>query len=466
MTQLPTAFVADMNTLLGAEESGRLCTALAEESPTSLRLNPQKAATPYDGMVSVPWCEGGYYLPQRPSFTRHPLLHAGCFYVQEAASMFVARAYAAMDFTPHRVLDLCAAPGGKSTLWRSLLPEGALLVANEPMRQRANILAENLTKWGQADVVVTNGYAEDFARLQGFFDVIATDVPCSGEGMFRKDEGAIAEWSPDAAERCALRGWDIVSQAWPALREGGYLVYSTCTFNRTEDEDQVRRICRELGAEAVEIPVPAEWGITGDVTGSGLPVYRFLPHRTRGEGFFLALLRKTAPCPATRTPKKDRRPVRTGAVRDAAAVSKWLRRSSDFKIFAAGDEGLAAVRQSLYEDIVRLSGAVRTLQAGIPLAVRKGAKLIPHHALALSVECAPEAFPRCELPLETALHYLAREAVTLPPETPRGYVIVTFGGHALGFVNNLGPRANNMYPTEWRIRHAAAPENHLKPCNT
>ena len=149
-----------------------------------------------------------------------------------------------------------------------------------------------------------------------------------------------------------------------------------------------------------------------------------------------------------------------------SSISKWLRRSSDFKIFAAGDEGLAAVRQSLYEDIVRLSGAVRTLQAGIPLAVRKGAKLIPHHALALSVECAPEAFPRCELPLETALHYLAREAVTLPPETPRGYVIVTFGGHALGFVNNLGPRANNMYPAEWRIRHAAAPENHLKPCNT
>lgn len=236
MTQLPDKFKLQVAQLLGQEEADGLCRALLEEPTVSVRVNRAKAGCPPQDVENerVPWCETGYYLSSRPSFTLDPLFHAGTYYVQEASSMFIEQAFKTMDFQPQRMLDLCAAPGGKSTLWRSLLPDGALLVANEPIRQRAMILLENLTKWGHPDVVVTNAYPEDFAPLRGFFDVVATDVPCSGEGMFRKEEKAVEDWSLEAVNHCAARQWQIVCDIWPALREGGYLVYSTCTFNREE----------------------------------------------------------------------------------------------------------------------------------------------------------------------------------------------------------------------------------------
>ena len=444
-----------MADILGPAQAQALVEALDTPPVVSIRRNPFKptAAELYPEAQPVPWCATGAYLPARPSFTANPLLHAGAFYVQEAASMFIEQAYRAMDIVPQRVLDLCAAPGGKSTLWRTLLSDDALLVANEPLRPRAQILAENLTKWGHPGVIVTNAYGADFARLEGCFDVVATDVPCSGEGMFRKDEGAVNQWSPGLVAQCAQTGWEIVSDVWPALRTGGYLVYSTCTFNREEDEHQVLRICRELGAELVTIPTMEGWGIAGDTTGDGQAVYHFFPHRARGEGFFLALLRKTAPTLAAsnRKAKRERQgsnPVAKGA----KAASEWLAESARYKIFATGPDSLSAIPEMHYDMVLRLSAHVRLLQAGITLAVQKGHKLIPEHALALSTACAPEAFPRQELDLDTALCYLRRETIVLPAEAPRGYTLVTFEGLPLGFVNNLGNRANNMYPNEWRIR--------------
>lgn len=455
MPTIPSLFHQQMADILGASQAQALAEALATSPVVSIRQNPfkQTAADLYPDMQPVPWCATGAYLAERPSFTTNPLLHAGAFYVQEAASMFIEQAYRAMDIVPQRVLDLCAAPGGKSTLWRTLLPDDALLVANEPLRQRAQILAENLTKWGHPGVIVTNAYGADFAPLEGCFDIVATDVPCSGEGMFRKDEGAVSQWSPGLVEQCAQVGWDIVSDVWPALRTGGYLVYSTCTFNREEDEHQVARICRELGAELVAIPTLEAWGIEGDTTGAQQAVYHFFPHRAKGEGFFLALLRKTADTPSAspRKGKRDRQgsgPVAKGA----KAVSAWLSESSRYKIFATGPDSLSAIREVHYETMLRLAAHVRMLQAGITLAVQKGHKLIPEHALALSTACAPDAFPRQELDLDTALSYLRRETIVLPGEAPRGYTIVTFQGLPLGFVNNLGNRANNLYPNEWRIR--------------
>lgn len=239
--------------------------------------------------------------------------------------MFVEQAYKQIttDFTPHRLLDLCAAPGGKSTLWRSMMCDGDLLVANEPIRQRAQILAENLTKWGHPDVVCTSAYPEEFAPLGSFFDVIAADVPCSGEGMFRKDAVAIDEWSPQAVDSCAARQWQIIESVWPALRQGGYLVYSTCTYNRQEDEDNVVRICNELGAELVPIATQPEWGIAGDTTGRNLPVYHFFPHKAKGEGLFLALLRKTSEAPVAKE-KKGKSNVATTANPAYRAVPKSL----------------------------------------------------------------------------------------------------------------------------------------------
>ena len=457
---LPPDFLTRLTQLLGQTEADKLCNALTQtEPPVSIRLNPLRPAPilPAESGNKVPWCTEGVFLKTRPKFTYDPLLHAGTYYVQEAASMFVEQAWKQIccDFTPARLLDLCAAPGGKSTLWRSLMPTGTLLVANEPIRQRAQILAENLTKWGHPDVVTTSAYPDEFSSLGSFFDVIAADVPCSGEGMFRKDQTAIDEWSAEAVSNCAARQWDIIQQVWPALRQGGYLVYSTCTYNREENEDNVARICHELGAEPVAIDTLPEWNIAGDTTGRNLPVYHFFPHRTQGEGLFLALLRKTAEAPVAKEKKNKKRATvnRTPAAKGAAKINSWIADSNEFKFLRPTDSHLLAVRQSLADHIQHVCSCVNALTAGVLVAEEKGNKLIPQHALALSSILAPEAFPHVELPIEQALAYLRREALQLETSTPKGYIVLSFKGFALGFANNLGTRANNLYPQEWRIRN-------------
>ena len=456
---LPTDFQIQMQHLLGPEEARLLCDSLTQSpAPVSVRLNALKppAGLPAAERCEVLWCAQGRYLAERPAFAFDPLWHAGCYYVQEASSMFVEQAYRTLAAagTPRRVLDLCAAPGGKSTLWRSLLPEGSLLVANEPVRARSQILAENLTKWGHPDVVCTSAYPDEFAVLGGFFDVVAADVPCSGEGMFRKDAGAIAEWSTAAVEHCAERQWQIVNDVWPSLRQGGYLVYSTCTFNRQENEDNVWRICQQLGAEPVPIAVDPTWNIAGDTTGRALPVYHFFPHRAQGEGLFLALLRKTAEAPASRARQGKRQAAgkKAAAPEGSREASRWLTDHTQFELWPADEAHLLAVRATLADEVRRISQTVKTLTAGILLAERKGRKLIPQHALALSSQLRSEAFPQVELSRAEALAYLRREALTLPPDAPRGYVVPVYDSHPLGFLNNLGSRANNLYPPEWRLR--------------
>lgn len=455
-----------MTELLGPSEAEALRRAICETpAVTSIRVNTCKEAACPTG-DAVPWCTTGRYLEARPQFTSDPLFHAGAYYVQEASSMFIEQAYKTIlesieedepSAAPRRVLDLCAAPGGKSTLWRSLLPDGCLLVANEPIRQRAQVLAENMTKWGHPDVVVTSAYPEEFAPLGSFFDIIAADVPCSGEGMFRKDEQAREEWSPEAVIACAERQWGIISDVWPALKQGGYLVYSTCTFNAEEDEHMVQRICRELGAEVIDIPHDPTWGAVGEM---GL---HFYPHRVKGEGIYMCLLRKTSEAPTGRNGKKEKKGKKgakhngkagaAGSVRGGSAVAPWIIASADFKLFAPEEGFIGAVRQSLFDDVITVTSTVRALTAGVILAEEKGKKFIPQHALAMSTALNADAFPHQELDRETALAYLRREAITLPAETPRGYVVVTYSGQPLGFVNNLGSRANNLYPEQWRIRH-------------
>lgn len=449
---LPESFLETMRATLGDAEAERLVTALAEDAPVSVRLNPLRNVVPAGAAQPVPWSSAGYYLAGRPAFTFDPLLHAGAYYVQEAASMFVEQALRAMDGVPRRVLDLCAAPGGKSTLWRSLLPDDSLLVVNEPLRPRAAVLAENMQKWGHPAVCVTAAYPADFAPLTDFFDVVAADVPCSGEGMFRKDPGAVGEWQAESPALCAARQRSIVADVWPALRTGGYLVYSTCTFNRLEDEDNVRWIIRELGAEPVPLAVDSAWGIAGDTTGGDLPVYHFFPHRTRGEGFFLALLRKTADTPAPsrrriRTPHRAGQPV-------PKACRDWL--TGDYR-FVARPDGFAALPAALADDMERVAGAVPTLVNGVSVGEMRGPKLQPAHALALSAARRADAFPVAELSYAEAVAYLRREAV-VPPVAGRGYTVVAYQGRALGFVNHLGTRANNLYPPEWRIRSTYGPD--------
>ena len=331
---------------------------------------------------------------------------------------------------PKVVLDLCAAPGGKSTLLRSLLPDDALLVCNEPIKARANVLRENIIKWGHEGCFVSCNYPRDFCQLRDMFDVVLVDAPCSGEGMFRKEQAAIDMWSPANVEECAIRQRDIVETVWPALKSGGYLIYSTCTYNTRENEENVRHFCDTLGAELVEIPVEEAWHITGSLLSSfNGPVYRFMPHKTRGEGFFLALMRKKG--------ESEGRESR---------VENRESRVREFEI----DNTVYAV-QAAYVPVVRqLAKVLYPIYMGVALYEKKGKKQIPHHALAMSRLLTKDAYPTVALGLDDALLYLRHEALRI--DAPRGYVLVSYNGLPLGFVNNVGNHANNLYPAEWRIR--------------
>lgn len=466
---LPASFTDSTRALLGDEEYRKLVAALQQESPVSIRLNRDKMKSTFDYQANVPWAENGFYLNRRLTFTFDPLFHAGCYYVQEASSMFVEQVIKRYVTDPVVMLDLCAAPGGKSTHARSLLPEGSLLVANEVIRNRSQILAENLTKWGHPDVVVTNNDPADFARLGSFFDVILTDVPCSGEGMFRKDAGAIDEWSAENVEICWQRQRRIIADIWSCLKPGGLLIYSTCTYNTKEDEENIGWMIREFGAEALSLDVPQEWNVTGNLFGgTDLPVYRFLPHRTIGEGFFLTAVRKPSDADAERA-----EPLRQSGGKSAAGKGKnqpqpvgkemmkmakdWLNGAEEYTLSAEGTK-ITAYPTSFLDELTALKQLLRVVQAGVSLGEVKGKDLIPDHALAMSRLLKREAFATEELTYEQTIGYLRKEAITLSAEAPRGFVLVTYRGTPLGFVKNIGNRANNLYPQEWRIRSGYLPE--------
>ena len=460
---LPQSFVERTRQLLGDEQYPLFEQALGTEVPVSIRPNRMKCNLPVAG-EPVPWAPSGVYLEKRPTFTFDPLFHAGCYYVQEASSMFVERVLREYVQEPVVMLDLCAAPGGKSTLCRSALPEGSLLVANEVMRNRSQILAENLMKWGHPEVVVTNNDPADFTDLTHLFDVILTDVPCSGEGMFRKDQVAIDEWSLENVDICWQRQRRILSDIWPALKPGGLLIYSTCTFNREEDEDNVAWIARELGADMLEVPVEEAWGITGNLIGDSFPVYRFLPHKVKGEGFFLAVLRKHAGEVETVEPRAEKKKKGGKDVKGKApqlSVPKeakdWLQIPGDYQLTINGTN-VQAFPKSHETVYTLLQQYVKVIHAGITLGEMKGKDLIPHHSLAMSTALADGAFPKAEVTYEQAIAYLRKESLVLDAGVPRGYVLLTYQNIPLGFMKNIGNRANNLYPQEWRIRSGYLPE--------
>lgn len=426
---LPKDFIEYTSALFGADRWQRFTDAMGEPASVSVRLNtgklPAEDAIQHvkslnagadtealDAITEVPWCRNAFWLSKRPNFTLDPLLHAGCYYVQEAGSMFLDNVLQhVLPTLPHQIsaLDLCAAPGGKSTLLRQALSEGSWLVCNEPERKRANILMENIQKQGNVRVTVTNGYARDIARAKMSFDLIVCDVPCSGEGMFRKDEGAIKEWSLQNVMRCAELQRSIIEDIWPCLKQDGILVYSTCTFNTHENEENVQWISEELGADIISIPTDEEWAIQPSMlSGFDAPVYRFIPGTTRSEGLFMAVLRKTNGISNNAT--------------DTMPTQKQLAK-------------------------------LHILHHGMPTGTQKGKDFIPDHALALSMGLEADAYPRCELSLDEARRYLHRETIVLPEDTPRGFIIVTYTGIPLGFVKNIGSRANNLYPKEWAIRN-------------
>ena len=457
---LPQEFTTYTRALMGDELYEKLHAALDQEPPVSLRLNPFKTINGETEVCNVDegvaWSDNGYYLSGRPNFTFDPLFHAGAYYVQEASSMFVAWIVKQLIHSPITMLDLCAAPGGKSTALRSILPQGSLLFCNEPITQRASILAENVQKFGHPDMVVTSNYAADYRKSGLQFDAILADVPCSGEGMFRKDAGAIAEWSETNVEHCWRLQREIIADIWPCLKPGGLLIYSTCTFNDKENERNVEWIAQELGAIPDLPPIPSAWNITGSI-GSELPACRFIPGVSKGEGLFLCVLRKSLEQDIAHEEKRKRPQKSMAQKNKLPEMPQWLNDNFAFETCQINGNihAIPSEWTSLFD---KASTALRIVHAGVALATPKGKDLVPHPALAHSIALNTDAFCKCELDYDSAIAFLRREAITLTPETPRGYVLVTYQGMPLGFVKNIGNRANNLYPQEWRIKSTHIPQ--------
>lgn len=445
---LPKQFEENIEPLVSNEWTS-FVEALEEKSPTSIRLNPLKQNKFVQHDSPVLWSKSAYYLTERPEFIFDPLLHAGTYYVQEASSMFVEQAFDQHIKGDIKALDLCAAPGGKSTHLLSLLTQQSLLVSNEVIKSRANILSENITKWGYPNVIVTNNDPADIGKLENIFDLILIDAPCSGEGMFRKDQQAIEEWSLANVQLCKERQQRIVANAWNALKPNGFLIYSTCTYNKDENENNIRWIEQTLGAKSLPIETPAEWNITSsfdnDIFG-----YHFFPNKTKGEGFFISILQKNdAPISTNRQKNKKTDKQKNATLADA--YKDYLKNPSQFNFFAKNDRWFAFPKD-LFDSFQYVSSHLRIVSGGVNLGEFKGSNFIPSHSLALSKELNQLAFNSYELQLTEAVKYLRNETFVLPPEIPKGYILMTYKGVPLGFIKNIGNRINNLYPSEWRIR--------------
>jgi 16S rRNA C967 or C1407 C5-methylase (RsmB/RsmF family)/NOL1/NOP2/fmu family ribosome biogenesis protein len=444
--QFPEAFKAKMQHQLG-DNYAAFESAHAEEPPVSVRRNPLKKWEPTVPVERIPWTQHGLYLSHRPSFTADPLFHAGCYYVQEASSMFVEQAIRQHLPTSQslRVLDLCAAPGGKSTHALSILPPDALVVSNEVIRSRVNVLSENIQKWGYPNAVVTNNDPKDFAFLTGFFDVIIVDAPCSGEGLFRKDPNAINEWSQNNVAICSQRQRRIVQDIWSCLKANGLLIYSTCTYNDVEDEGTIRWIKDNFACSVLPLDTK-DWNIDSSEE-ARLPTYHFYPHRIRGEGFFLAAIRKEQSEPETKIRSKQ-----TFAVpvkKHVEEVAAWI--NTPELRFIQRDEIIQALPSQHHDAIHFLAQQLRVVYAGTFIAAAKQNKLVPEHALALSIGISKERLNSIELSEKEAIQYLRKDQLSIQSDK-KGFALATYHDVPLGWLNLITGRINNLYPSDWRIR--------------
>ncbi|MDO5017306.1 MAG: hypothetical protein Q4E10_02955 [Porphyromonas sp.] len=434
--ELPEAFERRFAEQFGASELESLRAALVRPSVTSIRLHPHKRFG--SDLRVVPWCTAGRYVSQTVTFGADPLWHAGAYYVQEASSMFIGQYLTQLRLTPRRVLDLCAAPGGKSGLLRSLIPADSILVANEIDPARSRILHENLMRYGLDDTIVTSTSPQKLSRTGLTADLILVDAPCSGEGMFRKDPGAIQEWSETNVELCVQRQREIIDEAWPMLEDGGYLIYSTCTYNREENEGQLQYMQTHFDMEVVRLSLPDDWQIWEREAG----VYSFMPHRTEGEGLTVFAVRKRSG--GVEMTIKSGRKEKLGHIPQqlSAFDRSELYRHNDawYRLSGAGQELLGTIE------------GVKILAAGVRLGSLKGKDFVPDQAVAFSVKTSPQLhYPVYALNKEEALRYLKREAMSYSSE--KGYNLLTYKGCALGFAKQIGNRVNNLYDRELMIRN-------------
>ncbi len=434
---LPPAFTERVlgDSFLGKE----LIEALDSVAPTSIRLHPIKGKHHFEETKSIPWSKNGLWLKERPVFTLDPLFHAGCYYPQEAGSQLLSFVLDQLEFPENPVcLDLCAAPGGKSSLILDHLAGNGLLVSNEIITSRARILYENLTKWGYSNSVVCNNASDAFGKMTNFFDLVVVDAPCSGEGMFRKDLESRNEWSEANVEMCAERQRDIIENIWDGIKTNGYLVYSTCTFNEDENEKNIEWICSEFGAEIISIEFPAEFKARTEIGAYALP------NRVNTEGFFICVLRKIelnsgkkkGKAKPFSTPKSDKELADFIDLDEKSQLIEWK-------------EKVWLVPTDLTEELQQISQSLNVFKLGLPVAepTRKG--WIPDEAVPFSNSLS-KTVKRIELNQREALLYLKGETFSI--ESGNGYAVVCFEGIPLGWIKLIGNRFNNNYPKEWRIR--------------
>jgi 16S rRNA C967 or C1407 C5-methylase (RsmB/RsmF family)/NOL1/NOP2/fmu family ribosome biogenesis protein len=449
--ELPAALLDSLTAVEGFDRDAFLRVHESGEQVTSIRLNPLKpVAHQLPVSDKIPWSSQGYYLSGRPSFVFDPLWHAGAYYVQEASSMFLELALKqTTDLSqPLRILDLCAAPGGKSTLIQSLISRDSVLVSNEVIKSRAAILEENITRWGGANVIITNNDPQDFSRLENFFDVVVIDAPCSGSGLFRRDPDAISEWSEQHVDLCCQRQHRILADVWPALKQGGVLIYSTCSYSQKENEEVLDWIIDQFSATPLPLLLDADWHIVSVQSATHqAPGYRFFPYKVKGEGFFIACLRKNDGGIANiRPPKKSL--LQKPAKQELAVAESWLKPEHNMQIWKQSDR-LLAFPASQTESLLAVAEKLYVRSAGVGIGKIAGDSLIPDHALALSM-LVSDKIVTVQLKQPEALQYLRKEEVSVESKH-KGWALIQHEGIGLGWVKMLGNRVNNYYPSNWRI---------------
>ena len=456
--KLPLPLLQSLQDVAGFDEKAFTAVHESGEQVTSVRFNPAKnnhdiiKALPFgEGLGgAVPWSSSGYYLPERPSFTFDPLFHAGAYYVQEASGMFLEQALQqTVDLSqPLRVLDLCAAPGGKSTLLQSLINKESLLVSNEVIKSRVTILEENMTKWGAANVVITNNDPAHFARLENYFDVIVIDAPCSGSGLFRRDPEAINEWSENNVQLCSQRQQRIIANVWPALKQNGTLIYSTCSYSSEEDEHILDWMNEEFKVKGVRLQTEKEWKVIETIaTNHQAYGYRFYPDKVKGEGFFIAVLKKQdGGAFAGLKSIKDNLEKLSNS--EAAIVKPWLQEAVDLILFKQ-KTSIIALPSCLQKEMAVLQSALYIKKAGVTAGKLAGKDLIPDHQLALSTIISKN-IAHITLNRQEAIQYLRKEEMRIDT-THKGWALVVYEGNNLGWIKILPNRFNNYYPKEWRI---------------
>jgi 16S rRNA C967 or C1407 C5-methylase (RsmB/RsmF family)/NOL1/NOP2/fmu family ribosome biogenesis protein len=444
---IPPSILADLKKVKGFDEQS-FVDAHDHKPPVTIRKHPLKGAELFGGNDAIPWCENGLYLPERPVFTLDPAFHAGGYYVQEASSMFLEQLLKP-ELTGRaglRVLDLCAAPGGKSTHIASLLDSDSLLISNEVIRTRAAILEENISRWGYMNTWVTGNDPRDFGRINGYFDIIVADAPCSGSGLWRKDKAALNEWSEANVQMCQARQQRILADVWPSLKENGLLIYATCSFSPQENEDVLDWMGTELDATSIRVPLQPEWGIEPTQSpNKQMQGYRFFPDKVRGEGFFIAGIRKTGKADNPKIPR-----FRPEHHKDIAGMTGHLLETSDYTIIKPKEDGYNFIHRQHEQDVHILSQAVYVRKAGLEAGNPAGRDWLPGHDIALCTDLS-KTVHAFDVSREQALKFLKREEMAA--EVPaKGWYVVKYNGLGLGWIKSLGIRMNNYLPKNLRIR--------------